>query len=90
VTRKRKKRLTARMEGGKGGEGGGGEFFFATPPYGDEDSGGLFALLAPGVRPSSSSIPANANQTRQTYLAQQAQLWLADTLLPTPGGDVQA
>ena len=65
------------------------EFFSAHTAYGDEDSGGLFALPLPGVEAIQQLDPANATNP-QTYLAQQAQLWLADTLLPTPGGDVQA
>ncbi len=63
------------------------EFFTVHTAYGDPDNGGLFALPLPAVADQPKLNPGNASST-QGYIAEQAQLWLDDSLNAPPSGDV--
>ncbi len=63
------------------------EFFTVHTAFGDPDEGGLFALPLPGVADQAQLDPANASSA-EAYIAQQAELWLGDTLTAPPQGDV--
>ena len=63
------------------------EFFTVHTAYGDPDNGGLFALPLPAVADQTKLNPGNASST-QGYIAEQAQLWLDDSLHAPPSGDV--
>ena len=54
------------------------EFFTVHTAFGDPEEGGLFALPLPGVADQALLDPANASSA-ESYIAQQAQLWLGDT-----------
>lgn len=63
------------------------EFFTVHTAFGDPDEGGLFALPLPGVADQAQLDPANASSA-EAYIAEQAQLWLGETLAAPPESNV--
>jgi DEAD/DEAH box helicase domain-containing protein len=63
------------------------EFFTVHTAFGDDENGGLFALPLPGLEHEAALTPAEAPNAT-AYIAQQAQLWLGDTLESPPDNEI--